>query len=436
MKSELVALVLAGGVGNRFFPFTTDKILFPWFEKPFAQHSFLHALPKEVTKVVLVTNSNNHDALTAFKFPVPHVTILQRNPLGMADAILSAVPEIQDCSLLIVNGDDLSVPSVLPQVMKKATSSHAFGVIPGIKVTHNMPMGYLDIAKGRVTQIVEKPQQGSEPSDLVVMLGHYIEDSTVLIHELQLTSSSADDAYEKAVSSLMGKYDFVCEEYKGSFASMKYPWHVLDVNDILLSQLTNHRGVGVEIKQHVIIEGNVYIDDGVRIFENTKIVGPCYIGKNTIIGNNNIIRQSYIGTHCVTGFNTDITRSYVGDHCWFHSNYIGDSVLEGNISLGSGAVLANLRLDDGDIYSMVKNERIATTRNKLGVLVGKHVRIGVNASIMPGIKIGMNSFIGSGVILDKDLPEQSYCIAKEAYTVTRNTITVEKSDRSSFKNKI
>jgi bifunctional UDP-N-acetylglucosamine pyrophosphorylase/glucosamine-1-phosphate N-acetyltransferase len=111
-------------------------------------------------------------------------------------------------------------------------------------------------------------------------------------------------------------------------------------------------------------------------------------------------------------------------------------VLEGNISLGSGAVLANLRLDDGDIYSMVKNERIATTRNKLGVLVGKHVRIGVNASIMPGIKIGMNSFIGSGVILDKDLPEQSYCIAKEAYTVTRNTITVEKSDRSSFKNKI
>ena len=27
----------------------------------------------------------------------------------------------------------------------------------------------------------------------------------------------------------------------------------------------------------------------VKIFEGTKIVGPVYIGKNTIIGNNNII---------------------------------------------------------------------------------------------------------------------------------------------------
>ena len=41
----------------------------------------------------------------------------------------------------------------------------------------------------------------------------------------------------------------------------------------------------------------------------------------------------------MTGFNTDITRSYIGDNCWFHSNYIGDSVLEGNVSMGSGAAI-------------------------------------------------------------------------------------------------
>ena len=112
MKRELVALVLAGGVGNRFFPFTTDKILFPWFGKPFAQYSIFDGFPEEVTKVVLVTNSQNHETLSAFHFRVPHVTVLQRNPLGMADAILSAVSEIQDCSLLIINGDDVSDPPV------------------------------------------------------------------------------------------------------------------------------------------------------------------------------------------------------------------------------------------------------------------------------------------------------------------------------------
>ena len=66
----------------------------------------------------------------------------------------------------------------------------------------------------------------------------------------------------------------------------------------------------------------MYLGDNVKIFENSKIVGPCYIGDNTVIGNNNIIRQSQIGSGCVTGFNTDITRSYIGDNCWFHSNYI------------------------------------------------------------------------------------------------------------------
>ena len=66
--------------------------------------------------------------------------------------------------------------------------------------------------------------------------------------------------------------------------------------------------------------------------------------------------------------------------------------------MGAGAALANLRLDDGVIQSSGKN--------KLGVMIGMHVRIGVNASIMPGIKIGKGSFVGSGVVLDRDLPEE------------------------------
>lgn len=436
MKGELVALILAGGVGNRFFPFSTDKILFPWMGLPFAQYSIMNTLPKEITRVVLVTNSRNHEALSAFHFTVPHVTVLQRTPSGMADAILSAVSVIQDCSLLIINGDDMSDPSVLPKVVKKAASSRAFGVIPGFRVKNYVPMGYLTLQNGRVTKITEKPGPGNEPSDVVAMLGHYIADSNVLIHELQTTTSTVDDVYEKAISTLMAKYDFVLEEHKGVFASLKYPWHVLDINKMILSHIKPHRGKNIEIKPNVYLEGDIFLDDGVRIFENTKIIGPCYIGKNTIVGNNNIVRQSYIGANCVTGFNTDITRSYIGDNCWFHSNYIGDSVLEQNVSMGSGAVLANLRLDDGDIHSSVQNDRVHTGRNKLGVLIGSHVRIGVNASIMPGIKVGPNSFIGAGVILDKDLPEQSYCVVKSEYIISRNNLSVSQKDREEFKNKL
>jgi NDP-sugar pyrophosphorylase family protein len=315
-------------------------------------------------------------------------------------------------------------------------SSHAFGVIPGFKTQSYFSGGYLSVVDDKVTGIVEKPGAGNEPSEFISLLGHYFSDSTTLLSQLRQTTSEADDVYEKAISTLMKRYPFLLYVHEGDFASLKYPWHVLDVTDVLLRRLKSYRGKRVEIKSNVVIEGEVYIDDDVRIFENTKIVGPCYIGRGTIIGNNNMIRDSHIGASCVTGFNTDITRSYIGEECWFHSNYIGDSVLEGNISMGAGASLANLRLDDGIIHSAVKEERISTGNNKLGACIGKHVRVGVNASIMPGIKIGQNSFIGSGVILDKDVEEGSYCIVKSSFTVIRNNRSVESQNRDQFKKRI
>ena len=185
----------------------------------------------------------------------------------------------------------------------------------------------------------------------------------------------------------------------------------------------------------VILEGPVRIGNNVKVFENTKIVGPTYIGDNTIIGSNNIIRESMIGQHCVTGFNTDIARSYIGDNCWFHSNYIGDSVLEGNVGVGAGTVLANFRLDEGEIQSSIVGNRVNTNRNKLGAMIARDVRIGVNTSIMPGVKIGTNSLIGAGLVIDQDVPEHSFCMGKQPFEIKKNTRKVT-SQRAAYKAKL
>ncbi len=433
MKHNLVAVVLAGGVGNRFWPFSSDKVLFPWFGKPFIEYSIRSVLPKEVTRIVLVTNSENNQLLSSLTFSVPSTTVIQPRALGMGDAILSAASELQNCSLLILNGDDLLDRGILEDVVSKGLNDEVFGVIPGHEVNSYLPLGYLITDGKDVMGIEEKPGAGNEPSRYIATLGHFISDSNSLLDELRHTTSGEDDVYEKALSMLMKRHRFVLHAYEGDFASLKYPWNVLDVTRVLLSRLGSHRGKNVDIKQNVIIEGDVFIEDDVRIFEHTKIIGPAYIGKGAIIGNNNIIRQSHIGAGCVTGFNTDITRSYVGDECWFHSNYVGDSVLEKNISMGSGAVLANLRLDDGEIVSSIKLERISTGRNKAGAMIGRDVRIGVNASIMPGIKIGSGSFIGSGAVIDKDVPEGTYCMLKSPFVVVRNNRSVASNTREEFK---
>jgi len=402
---DMTLIVLAGGEGKRFLPFTTHKAVFPFFGLPMFAHTIAD-VPREISRMIIVTSPANNAAIRAFAFPIPTSTVIQQEPKGMADALRACRSSLNG-PILIINADDVIDPDLLSRVVK----TDAFGVIPGWKTPKHGPFGYLSLAGDRVTGIVEKPEEGKEPSPYANIVCHYIADGSVLMSELSKTKSTADDVYEKALSHLMAREKFIFIPYEGRVSVLKYPWHVLDVMQTLFTGMEKYKGKNVILKNNVVIEGPVYIEDGVKIFENSKIVGPCYIGKNTIIGNNNIIRAAHIGADCVTGFNTDITRSYIGDHCWFHSNYIGDSVLEGNVSMGSGAVLANLRLDDGEIIP---------GRNKLGAMIGKGVRIGVNASVMPGVTIGKNSFIGSGVILDKNLPEDSFCMSNPGYVVTKN----------------
>lgn len=424
MNKKLTAVVLAGGTGSRFWPFTKPKTLFPFFGKTLFDYSVMTSLPAEIDNIVVVSNSENKEAFGAIKLPKPMTIVLQPQPLGMADALLCAQSELHDRRLVVIIADDVSDPLLLGRVLGVAKKKKdAFAVIAGWKTEKYFPGGYLRVDGDRVLGIVEKPLPDAIPSPYVAISGQYIADSNVFLSELKHAKGDADDRYEQAMTMLALRQKVYVVPYEGMFSALKYPWNVLDMLDVLLhTRLKARKGKNVQIRSNVTIEGAVALGDNVRIFENTKIIGPCYIGDNTIIGNNNIIRESHIGANCVTGFNTDISRSYIGNDCWFHGNYIGDSVLVDDISMGGGARLANLRLDDGEIFSTVKNVRIATGKNKLGAMIGEHVRIGVNTSVMPGIKIGGNTMIGSGIVLDQDIPEGSFVSPiRNSFIITANT---------------
>ncbi|MCX6794245.1 MAG: sugar phosphate nucleotidyltransferase [Candidatus Gottesmanbacteria bacterium] len=433
-QKNLVALLLAGGEGKRFWPITTGKSLARFFGKTIIEHVLESLRIAGVTNAIIVTNPEDEKVVRSIEIPgMSFETVVQEHPFGMADAVLAAEDVLGRRPCLIMSATDL-VDDVLYEGLLKEMDDHDALVI-GKRVASHFRAGYLTVKNDRLVNIVEKPMVGQEPSDLVNLVFHYFPDTFEFIKTILSTRSTNDDIYEKALSSYANRYTVRVVAYNGPWQPMKYPWHVLGAMDMLLDSIESHKGKDVVLRNNVIIEGPVYIEDGVKIFENTKIVGPCYIGKNTIIGNNCIIRASHIGADCVVGFNCDVTRSYIGDNCWFHSNYIGDSVLEKNISMGAGAKLANLRLDDGEISSVVSGNKISTGRNKLGAMIGKGVRIGVNASIMPGVKIGAHSFIGAGVVLDRDLPDYSYCLSKPGYTIKKNLKTAPAS-REAFKKKI
>jgi len=434
MKKNVVAVVLAGGEGKRFWPLSIHKSIVPFLGKSLLEYN-LEMLKKIGCTQAVVVIPQNEIELSKIRLEGMDIKIaLQSDAKGMRDAVLRAKKLIGTSSCLIMNATDM-VGEMLYESMKQAMQEDEMFVV-GKKVTEYFDGGYLKLDGNRLIEIIEKPGKGNEPSNLLNLVFHYFPDPSIFFDALEKTTSEKDDVYERALSRVLGQSDARVVPYDGYWQPLKYAWHVLDIMDYFLSKkCTSHRGRNVEMKSNVVIEGAVYIEDNVRIFENTKIVGPCYIGRDTIIGNNNIIRHSHIGSGCVTGFNTDITRSYIGDACWFHSNYIGDSVLEGNVSLGAGSVLANLRLDEGDIFSVIKSARINTNRNKLGAIIGRDVRIGVNTSIMPGVKIGKHSFICAGMIVDKDVPDDSFCVAESKYSLKHNTHT-ESPSRDAFKKRL
>lgn len=437
MKKELVAVVLSGGAGSRFWPFQTSKVLFPFFGKSLFDYSVRDALPKEVTRLVIVASPETASFYQTISLSMPHCVVVQPKADGMAGAMLSAEHELHNVSMLVIIADDVFDSTLPTHVLETAVKGSSFGVLPGWHVLGYQNLGYLTLSHDRILGVVEKPGKGNEPSEYACISGQYIEDSSLFFETLHKTQSTNDDVYEQALSTLMKTHEFRIDRYEGLFATLKYPWHVLDVMKVLFQRIESHQDSSVLIKDHVTIEGDVWIGKNVKIYENTKIIGPCYIGDNTIIGNNCLIRESLIGRDCVIGFNTDITRSYIGDTCWFHSNYVGDSVLEGNISMGSGAVLANLRLDEGEIFSMVKKVRVSTSRNKLGAMIGKDVRIGVNVSVMPGVKIGANSHINSGMVIDRDIEADSFYRSQSVSNqIIKNTHTINPMVRDEFKKHI
>ncbi len=403
-------IILAAGEGKRMWPIVTDKCLIPFLGRPLLYHNLKKIVGNtKALEFIIVANSKSKEAIVkiAKSLSINFQVVLQSESKGMADAILSA-KELIEGEILILNAEDILDSSVFKAEFQGDV------VLTGLKVDKYFPGGYLKVAGNSVQAIVEKPGEGNEPSDLVKLVADYFKDGKKLIECLEKVETNKDDAYEVALDQMIKDgVDVRFSKYEGVWIPLKYPWHVLDITAYFLSRITT--------------EDKVMIEEGAKVFEGAVIKGPCFIGKNCIVGNNSFVRESNLEEGVVTGFNSDITRSYIGANCWFHTNYVGDSVLEGDFGMGSGAVLANLRLDGKVVAD--------TGRNKMGLIAGTGVRVGVNASIMPGVRVGAGSLIGPGVVLKHDIKEnQKITIKEESYEIKDCGTIPTKYDQ--FKDKI
>jgi UDP-N-acetylglucosamine diphosphorylase/glucosamine-1-phosphate N-acetyltransferase len=143
--------------------------------------------------------------------------------------------------------------------------------------------------------------------------------------------------------------------------------------------------------------GPVYIDKGAVIRPFTTIIGPSYIGRDTIIERAKIIKSS-IGPVCRVGGEVEacIFQGYSNK---YHEGFIGHSFIGEWVNLGALTTNSDIKNNYGSVKVLYGKKRIDSGMIKLGCFIGDHTKIGIGTLIPTGAVISsFVNFFGGGMM--------------------------------------
>lgn len=320
------------GMGKRMRPhsLTVPKPLIPIAGKPIVQRlveDIARVSNEQIAHVGFVISRNFGKEVEAHLLKVAeslgakgHI-FYQDEALGTAHAILCA-KELLDGRVIVAFADTLFKADF-------TLDPEQDGIIWVQKVKDPRPFGVVKInEKGHITDFVEKPQDFI--SDLAIIGIYYFKDGANLRSELQyLLDHDIKDKGEYQITNAL-------EHMKGKGRKL-VPGKVeewLDCGNKEVTVNTNQRYLE-------FIKDQDLVDPSAKI-ENSVIIPPCYIGKNTAIYNSVVgphvslgddskvhdsrIENSIIQTNCVLK-DTNFQNSMVGNFV----NYEGKSL---DLSIG------------------------------------------------------------------------------------------------------
>lgn len=422
---KLKAIILSAGEGSRMRPLTLTKpkTMLPVAGKPIIQYNIESLRDNGITDILLIVRYKEEMVRNYFgdgsDFGVNIFYKTQKDFLGTANAISYGEDFIDD-SIIVLNGDIILDDEIIHEIIKKYNYLTPDTLMLLTEVEDPSAFGVVEIENGNIKSIVEKPKREEAPSNLV-NAGIYIFNKDIF-DKIRKTEISERGEYEITDSvSLQIKDNKTVIGHKTSkdWIDVGRPWELIEVNEDLIGKLkTEIKGT---IEDGAFIHGEVFLDEGSVIKAGVYIEGNVYIGKNCDIGPNSYIRgNTYFGDNVHVGNAVEIKNSIIMENTNIsHLSYVGDSVIGSNCNIAAGTNIANLRFDNATIKTKIKNQKIDSGRRKLGAIIGDSVKTGINSSFSPGVKVGHNSTIGSGVLLYEDLPSDTRVLEKQTHIVQK-----------------
>ena len=157
-----------------------------------------------------------------------------------------------------------------------------------------------------------------------------------------------------------------------------------------------------------IIKDNAHIRAGTYIYAGNKI------GKNFQTGNKVNIRElNTIGDDVSIGTLSDIEHhALIGNGVRIHSQaFIPEyTILDDHCWIGPNVVITNAK------YPLSQNAK----DDLKAVHVFNAAKIGANSTLLPGVKVGINSLIGAGSVVTNDIEDNVIAFGNPAIVFRQN----------------
>ena len=178
------------------------------------------------------------------------------------------------------------------------------------------------------------------------------------------------------------------------------PWEITIRLPEIINGMITSLGPDFNIRDGIAIHKTATVED------RAILKAPVIIERNCFIGANAYLRGGvFLGENSSVGPSCEIKTSIIFHHTEIaHLNFIGDSIIGSNCNLEAGSITANYfnERPDKTIFVIHNSEKIKTSVQKFGSLIGDNCKIGANAVLSPGSILMPGSIVKRLELVEQD----------------------------------
>ena len=168
-------------------------------------------------------------------------------------------------------------------------------------------------------------------------------------------------------------------------------------------------GQGVRLEPGVVFDtgtGPIWLDDGVQVKAFTRLAGPAYVGRNSIVLGGSLEAVA-IGEGCrIRGeFAQSVCLNWVNKA---HDGHMGHAYLGSWVNLGAETTNSDLKNNYGPVRLWTPQGEVDTGELKMGCFLGDHVKTGIGLLLNTGTVVGAGSNLFGAAMPPKYVPPFSW----------------------------